>query len=307
MPFSQIIAVTSPSFSQNSDLREHLLLRFSNTRFNETNRAFSPEELKTFLHGVDGAIVGLDPINDSLVSGLQSLKILSKFGVGLDNIDETALKKYNIALGWTPGINKRSVAELTLCFMIGLCRNIFETSFQLKQGNWNKSGGVQLSEKTIGIIGCGNVGADLLRLLVPFRCPVLIHDILDKTDICRETGAIQVSLSSLLDQSQLVTLHLPLTSKTKHFMNEKQLSIMRPDAFLINTSRGSIVDQAALKKALLEKKIAKAAIDVFEVEPPTDQEFLSLPNLIATPHIGGNAKEAVEAMGLSEPLARRAA
>lgn len=299
MPFSQRIAVTSPSFSQNEDLKEHLLLRFPNTRFNELKRAFTPEELHAFLQETDGAIIGLDLIHETLLAQLPSLKIIAKFGVGLDNIHENALKKYSIALGWTPGVNKRSVAELTLCFMIGLCRNIFETSFQLKQGTWNKSGGFQLSEKTIGIIGCGNIGTEVLRLLAPFRCPILIHDILDKTEICRETGAIQVSLASLLDQAQIVTLHLPLTPHTKHFINATRLALMRSDAFLINTSRGAIVDSDALKQALLSQKIAKAALDVFETEPPTDQTFLSLPNLIATPHIGGNAKEAVDAMGVS--------
>lgn len=299
MTFPYPIAVTSPSFSQNADLREHLLTRFPQARFNETGRAFTPQELSHFLGQMEGAIIGLDHINETLISQLPQLKIISKFGVGLDNIDVSCLTRQKIHLGWTGGVNKRSVSELTLCFMLGLCRNVFETNQQLKQGKWNKSGGIQLSEKTVGIIGCGHIGSDVVRLLKPFQCPVLICDILDKREFCKEMGALQVSLDCLLDQAQIISLHLPLTPETQHFIQSERLSKMRADAILINTSRGPIVEQSALKNALKTKKIAKAALDVFEEEPPTDLEFLTLPNLVVTPHIGGNAKEAVEAMGVS--------
>ena len=256
-------------------------------------------ELVEFLKSVDAAIIGVEPITDQLLSRVPQLKIISKYGVGLDNIDQESLKRRNIALGWTGGVNRRSVAELTLCFMLGLCRNVFGSGYPLKQSKWEKIGGQQLTGKTVGIIGCGNIGSDLIQLLAPLQCNLLVCDIVDKSEFCRKHNAAQTSLENLISKSEIVSLHVPLTSLTKKMVNKSFLDQMKLTAYLINTCRGDVVDQEALKTALLRGDIAGAALDVFAEEPPSDEEFLSLPNLMVTPHIGGNAKEAVEAMGRS--------
>ena len=183
--------------------------------------------------------------------------------------------------------------------MLGLCRNVFDSGFKLKGSEWEKNGGHQLSGKTVGIIGCGHIGSDVVRLLLPFGCNVLIRDIIDKSDFCREQGASEASLSEIIKKSDLISLHVPLTTKTRKMVNESFLQKMKPTAFLINTCRGEVINQEALKAALNQNNIAKAALDVFIEEPPTDEKFLSLPNLMVTPHIGGNAQEAVQAMGLA--------
>jgi len=256
-------------------------------------------ELINFLRDADAAVIGTEPITDQVLSQTSRLKIVSKYGVGLDNIDQESLKRRNIALGWTGGINRRSVSELTLCFMLGLSRNIFSSGFKLKQSVWNKNGGWQLTGKTIGIIGCGNIGSDLIKLLAPLKCTLLVCDIADKAELCREHNATQTSLENLVAESDIVSLHVPLTSLTIKMVGENFLDRMKPTAYLINTSRGDVVEQDALKSALMRGYIAGAALDVFTEEPPTDEVFLSLPNLMVTPHIGGNTKEAVEAMGRS--------
>jgi phosphoglycerate dehydrogenase-like enzyme len=297
--FDARLAVTSISFGKSDLLRNELCQVFPNAIFNEEGRRFNEVELIEFLKYADAAVVGVEPITDLVLSNTSQLKIISKYGVGLDSIDQEAMKRRNIALGWTGGVNRRSVSELTLCFMIGLCRNVFRSGYSLKQSKWIKEGGWQLSDKTVGIIGCGNIGSDIIQLLTPMQCPILVCDILDKSEFCSKHNATQTNLGNLIAKSDLISMHVPHTSLTDKMVNNKFLDEMKPTAFLVNTSRGNVVDQDALKNALIKDDIAGAAIDVFAEEPPADEELLSLPNLMVTPHIGGNAKEAIESMGRS--------
>ncbi|MBT3515007.1 MAG: phosphoglycerate dehydrogenase [Nitrospina sp.] len=293
------VVVTSTSFGKSPFLRERLLKAFPNSIFNEKGLRLSGKKLVEFLSDTDAAIVGIEPIDDSVLNYTPQLKIISKYGVGLDNIDQESLKSRGVFLGWTGGTNKRSVSELALCFMLGLCRNVFSSSFKLKQSEWEKEGGHQLSGKTVGIIGCGQIGSDMVRLLSPFGCNLLVRDILDKSDFCREHRASIVSQEEVIEKSDIISLHVPLTELTRYMVNQSFLQRMKSTAFLVNTCRGEVVNQEALKLALIKNAIGGAALDVFIEEPPTDVEFLSLPNLMVTPHIGGNAREAVEAMGQS--------
>ena len=272
---------------------------FPNSFFNESGGPFPEKELINFLKDADAAVVGVESITDKVLSHASRLKIISKYGVGLDSIDQESMKHRKITLGWTGGVNRRSVSELALCFMLGLSRNIFGSGFGLKKKQWEKEGGQQLTGKTIGIIGCGHIGSDLIQLLAPLQCNFLVCDIVDKSEFCQKHNAAQTSLENLITKSDIVSLHVPLTSLTKKIANKSFLDQMKPTAYLINTCRGNVLDQEALKTALIEGNIAGAALDVFAEEPPTDEEFLSLPNLMVSPHIGGNAKEAVEAMGRS--------
>jgi D-3-phosphoglycerate dehydrogenase len=291
------VVVTSRSFAKSAILREELLRVFPNSIFTDHRQKLFGEKMTQFIGDADAAIVGVETIDDSILEHTAKLKIISKYGVGLDSIDLESLRNRDIFLGWTGGTNKRSVSELTLCFMLGLCRNVFGSSFKLKKLEWEKDGGHQLSGKTVGIIGCGHTGSDVVRLLAPFGCNLLVHDIVDKLNFCQEQRASQVSLNVLLKQSNIISMHVPLTKQTHQMVNANFLQQMKSTGFLINTSRGKVVDQEALKKALTENIIAGAALDVFEEEPPTDKDFLSLPNLMVTPHIGGNSLEGVEAMG----------
>lgn len=292
-------AVSAASFCKNSQLIEELTADFPDAKLNRTGSVIQGQELIQFLSGYRAAIVGTELISEQILDSLPSLEFIAKYGVGLDNIDQQALKRRGIGLGWTGGVNRRSVSEMALAFMIGLCRNLFLTSTKLRGGKWDKRGGFQLSEKTVGIIGCGHVGHDLLQLLQPFGCNVLIYDILDKSDVCKEFGARQVSLDELLETSDVVSLHVPLTDQTREMVNATFLQQMQNHAYLINTSRGYVVKESDLSAALKSGVIAGAALDVYQREPADDLGFLSLPNLVCTPHIGGNAVEAVLAMGRS--------
>jgi len=294
-----LIKVTSGAFSKHPKLREALLADFPGAGFNEMGRKFTKQELIDYVGDIDGLILGLEPCDDDVLAAGNNLKIVSKFGVGLDNLDVEACEKRGIAVGWTGGTNKRSVAEMDLCFMLALARNLYPASMTLKGGAWEKNGGFQLTGKTVGVIGLGYTGSEIVRLLAPFDCNILGNDIIDKEAFCKETGIKEADKEEIFSTADFITIHTPLTDLTHHLINRETLAQMKPTAFVINTARGQIVDGDALKRALIDGVIAGAALDVYEEEPPTDMELLTLPNFFCTPHIGGNADEAVMNMGMS--------
>ncbi len=294
-----VVKVTSPSFSQSPALRAETLALFPDAVFNEDGLRLAGADLIAFLDGADGAVIGLESVDAALLEACPRLRIVAKYGVGLDTIDLGACRQRGVTVGWTCGVNRQSVAELVLCFMLGLCRNVFRVSAQLRDGVWDKNGGRQLSGRTVGVVGLGNIGREVAALARAFGCRVLANDILDISEYCRDHGITAVDKETLYAESDIVSLHVPLTADTRHLVGERVLAAMKPSAFLVNTARGEIVDQAGLKRALQKGAIAGAALDVFETEPPGDPEFLNLPNLVATAHIGGNAAEAVLAMGRS--------
>ncbi|EGK8037546.1 phosphoglycerate dehydrogenase [Campylobacter lari] len=293
------IAVTTVAFSKNQYLREKLKSHFKCVQFNDSLKRLNQDELKSFLENVDGAIVGLDEIDEGILKEVKNLKVISKYGVGLNNIDFNATEKYRVKVVYSQGVNKRSVSELALGNMLSLMRNSYTTSNKLKKQEWDKNGGVQLSEKNVGIIGVGNIGKDLISLLKPFNCTIYVNDIIQQDEYYKRNNLIETTKEEIYKKCDIVTIHTPSTNLTKNMVNKDVFTVMKKEAYFINTARGDIVVQEDLKWALNEGVIAGAAIDVFDQEPPKDYDFISLPNLICTPHIGGNAKEAVLAMGES--------
>lgn len=258
----------------------------------------SEDQVISFLRSCEGAVIGTEPVTERVIASLPGLRIYAKYGVGLDNLNLEALSRRGITVGWTGGVNRRSVSELALWFMLSICRKTALTSAALSRGSWQKDGGSLLSGRTIGIVGCGFVGTDLLALLEPFGGGRLIADIEDKSETAGRFGAQQVPYEELLRLSDIVSFHVPLTEKSRQMFAEPEIQKMRPGAIVINTSRGAVLDQEALKRALQSGRL-QAGLDVFAEEPPKDLALLSLPGLVATPHVGGNAVEAVLAMGRS--------
>jgi len=294
----KIVAI-SPSFSNNIVLQNETYKYFPDAKLNLEGKRFKKSELIEFIGDADGVIVGLERIDEELITLCSNLKIVSKYGVGLNNIDLNACYNRDIKIGWTGGVNKLSVAEMTLGYMLMLIRNIYCTSNELKNGTWNKSGGNQLSNKTIGIIGVGHIGKEVIRLLEPFKCKILVNDIINQSNYYISNNLIQVTKDEIFKTCDIVSIHTPFDETTSDMVDINVLKTMKSTSFLINSARGGIINENDLKYALQNKLILGAAIDAYIEEPPLDKEMLSLPNLICTPHIGGNAKEAVEAMGLS--------
>ena len=290
------VAVCSRSFSRNAVLRAELLSRYKFVTFNETGCQLEGDRLVEFLNGQTKAITALETINEYVLSRLPELKVIGKYGVGLDMIDILAMRRHRKYLGWTSGVNRRSAAELTLAFAIMMLRHVPAANREVLSGTWRQQSGRLLSGRSFGIIGCGHIGKDLVKLLQPFGCSILVNDIRNYDDFYNQYGIVAVQLEELLARSDVVTLHVPLDNSTRGLLTADRLAIMKPSAILINAARGGLVDESALKSALLEHKLSGAAFDVFADEPPKDTELLNLPNFMSTPHIGGSAEEAIEAM-----------
>lgn len=291
------VAVCSRSFSANPVLRQELLSRYKYVTFNDQGAKLEGDSLVAFLQGHDKAITALEKIDDYVLSRLPEIKVIGKYGVGLDMIDLNAMRKYRKRLGWVSGVNRRSVSELSLAFMIIMLRIVPASNREVLSGSWRQHIGGLLTGRTVGIVGCGHIGKDLVRLLQPFGCKVLVNDIRDYEDFYAEFQIEPIKLDDLLMKADIVTLHVPLDDSTRDMLSAERIALMKSDAVLVNTARGGLVDESALKKALIDKRLAAAAFDVFDVEPPQDIELLNMPNFLVTPHIGGSAYEAILAMG----------
>lgn len=291
------VAVTSRSFSRNAVLRGELLGRYGNVTFNDAGESLDSDRLVEFLAGHDKAIVALERITGDVIARLPQLKVISKYGVGVDMIDLEALNRHGVRLGWRPGVNRRSVAELVIALTIGMLRHLPAANREVQSGVWRQHIGATLTGKTVAIIGLGHVGKDLATILKGFDCRIVAHDILHFPEFCAQHGVTQVGLEEAIASGDVVTIHVPHDRTTHGMFSAERLDLLKPAAILVNTARGGIVDEDALKDRLKDGRLAGAAFDVFASEPPADSELISLPNFFATPHLGGSAAEAVLAMG----------
>ncbi len=291
------IAVISPLFSRSNELVTTLRSHFPDTTINTDNTLKTKEDIIAYLQEMDGAIVGREEIDDEILQACPKLKILSRYGVGLDNVDVEALKKRNIHLGWTGGTNCNSVAEITLYFMLSLMRNTYTTATLLKQHTWKVSGGSELTGKTIGLFGFGHIAKRVVELLKPFSCTILVCNRTQDEAEAKSYGITFASKERILEVADIISIHLPLTPQSKNLFSRAEFEAMKSSAFIINTARGGIIDEEALKVALKTGQIAGAGLEAFAQEPVQDWELIDLPNLMCLPHVGGNSKESILAMG----------
>ena len=235
------------------------------------------------------------------------VKIIARVGVGLDNIDVKEANARNIHVINSPEAAANAVSELVIGLILSLARNIPFADTETKKGNWIKKDltGIELRGKYLGIIGVGNIGRNIGRIGRALRMNLIGYDIVPvNRDFIREVGLIVTDLNTLLESADFITCHVPLTAETMKMFNKEKFSKMKSTAFLVNTSRGEVIDESALYDALSNRKIAGAALDVFETEPPTNRMLLRLPNVVCTPHIGAQTKEAQElaAMVIAEKI-----
>lgn len=291
----ELVAVTSRSFSKHPGLRQLLRERFTHVKFNESGEKLTGQSLIEFLSGAKRAIIGLEIIDESLLKKLPDLRAICKVGTGIDKVDLEVIKRYKVAFAHTPGVNKRSVSELVLGLIFTLTRHLPKVYYTLKQGEWHQPKGSLLSDKTIGIIGFGAIGQDLAKLLGIFDCRCLIYDIQVHANLLPHVS--QVKLSDLLNESDIISLHIPMTDENYHFLDSLEFVKMKKGCILINTARGGLVNEDDLYDALVNGQLAAAAFDVFENEPIVPKKLLALENFFATSHIAGSTEEAIKAMG----------
>ncbi|KXB00282.1 3-phosphoglycerate dehydrogenase [candidate division MSBL1 archaeon SCGC-AAA261G05] len=238
-------------------------------------------------------------VGKDLLDAGGNLKLIVRAGVGLDNIDLDTAKERNIKVVNTPEAPTTAVAELTISLMLAWARKIPKADKAMKEGKWIKSQlvGTELKDKTLGIIGTGRIGREVARRAKALGMNLLGYDV-EKSDEFKEMGGEYVGLEELLQNSDYVTLHVPLIPPTRHMISEEELNLMKSTAVLVNAARGPIVDEEALIKALKNEKIAGACIDVCEHDPPEESPLTQLDNVILTPHLGASTREAQRTAGV---------
>jgi D-3-phosphoglycerate dehydrogenase len=254
-----------------------------------------PVELTRCIDKYDVLVVrSATRVTREIINAGEKLKIIARAGAGLDNIDVNAAEARNIKVLNTPEAPTIAVAELVLGLMLAWVRQLPRADASVKQGKWEKTKlvGSELRGKTLGIVGTGRIGRAVGHKAKAFLMNLLVYDIVQNAEFAERTGARYVDLNKLLRESDFITLHVPLTDETRHMIGKQELKLMKPTAVLINTSRGEVVDEAALVEALERGRIAGACLDVYEREPPKDSRLLKLPNVLLTPHIGASTFEA---------------
>ncbi|MEW6222074.1 MAG: hydroxyacid dehydrogenase [Candidatus Hadarchaeota archaeon] len=254
-----------------------------------------PAELIDKIKNFDVLVVrSATNVTKEVISAGKQLKFIARAGVGLDNIDVKEAYERKIKVLNAPEAPTIAVAELVLGLMLSFSRKIPRADLSMKQGKWDKKQlmGTQLRGKTLGIIGTGKIGQAVADRAKAFEMNLLLYDVVKNEDFAKRIGSRYVGLETLLKDSDYITIHVPLIPQTTHMVGEKEMSLMKPAAVLINTSRGGVVDEAALVKALEEKRIAGACLDVFEKEPPEGSPLLKFQNVVLTPHIGASTEEA---------------
>lgn len=253
----------------------------------EIKQKLTEDQIIAYAGQFDGTICGDDEYSARVIEACSPrLKVVSKWGTGIDAIDKAACKKYGVMIGNTLNAFTIPVSETTLGYILSFARQIPFMNKTMLEGKWDKPFSTTLSESTLGIIGAGNIGQAVARRAKNFGCRILMNDILPiKPDFLIENHIEQVSLQTLLNESDYVTCHTDLNPSSRHLINEKTLSMMKPNAVVINTSRGPVVDEKALAEALSAGKIAGAALDVFESEPlPMDSPLRKMDNVLIAPH-----------------------
>ena len=236
-------------------------------------------------------------ITQEIIQAASNAKIIARAGVGLDNIEVTAAEEKGIRVVNAPEAAINAVSELAVGNMISLARSIPLADSEMKRGKWIKKNlmGTELSGKYLGIVGVGNIGRNVGRIAKALRMNIIGYDPypIDR-DYIKEVGLIVTDLNTLIQSADFITCHVPLLEETKHLFNAELISNMKSTAYIINASRGGVIDETALYNALCNGSIAGAALDVFETEPPINNLLIKLPNVICTPHIGAQTKEAQE-------------
>jgi phosphoglycerate dehydrogenase-like enzyme len=306
---NEIIAVASRSFSQNDFLVDKLTNKYPSVILNNSGKTLIGDSLVKFLEPASKAIIGIEEMSDSILSQLPKLRVISKYGVGLNNIDLKLLKNYNIRLGFTAGVNKQSVAELSLTLILIGLKKIHENNIDIINGNWSQEKGSELFNKTIGLLGFGNIGQQLTKLIQPFNCNVIFFDEKKYSDgdIKKISNYLnfnpdlihQKSLESVLSESDVLSVHLPLSDNTKNIISKKELDQLKPEICIVNTARGGIVNENDLYAFLSENPRAFASFDVFEQEPAFNNPLLELSNFFGTSHRSSLTSEGINQMGIA--------
>lgn len=293
------VLLTSFWLKPGDEVDTHLQEAGCETVFNIWHGGRTEDEMIDILQGIDGAIVSIDPFTPKVLGAARQLKVVSRTGVGYDAIDVKAATENGVAVCIALGSNNRAVADYAFGMLLACSRRLLENLTEVPKGGWKRYQGRDTAGATIGIVGLGAIGKEMAKRARGFDMRVLAYDVYHDEAFAAQHGITYVPLEQLLRESDYVTLHILLNDQTKHMINAERLTLMKPTAYIINTARGGIVDTQALYDALKEKRIAGAALDVFEQEPlAADSPLRELDNVYLSPHAAGQSEQAMSLMGI---------
>jgi phosphoglycerate dehydrogenase-like enzyme len=293
------VLVTPRSFGQSDPgLKTELESRVGEVVYSPGEQPLSSDALRDLLAGCDGYIAGLDNIDRRALEGASRLRVIARYGVGVDKVDLETARAMGIVVTNTPDANSVSVAELTIGLMLSLARHIPTAAAATRSGQWPRYRGLALEGKTVGLLGLGMIGRQVARRLLGFDCAIVAHDPAPDAAFAAAHHVELLPPEEVVARADFLSLHLPLLPATRCMVDAGFIGRMKRGAYLINTSRGGLLDEAALFDALQHGHLAGAALDVFDEEPPSpDNPLLALPQVIATPHMGAHSDSATNAMG----------
>jgi D-3-phosphoglycerate dehydrogenase len=265
---------------------------------NPYGRIMTELEMIQQIADIEGIIIGVDPLDREVLTHASKLKAIAKYGVGLDNIDLEYAGQRGIIVTKTVGANADAVADYTVALMMAASRRIVYIDQECRKRDWVKTNSIQMAEKTLGLIGLGNIGKLVAKKVTGFEMNILAYDVFQDQEYAAAHGIQYVDLPVLLREADFISIHLPLLETTKKLISYQEFKMMKEKAVLINTARGGIIDEEALLWALQNHKIWGAGIDVFEEEPPRDNAFLKLDNIIIGSHCAASTFEAIDNMGI---------
>ncbi|MEW9672428.1 phosphoglycerate dehydrogenase [Ammoniphilus sp. 3BR4] len=293
------VVSTSPTFGKYSLDPVHLLeAEGCEVVILPAEISHNEEKLAKALEDVDGLIVGVEKITQNVLRHVPKLKVIAKHGAGVDNIDLKAAAEKDIPVAFAPGANRHAVADLAMGLMLSLAREIPRSFTEVREGEWPRVIGFEMFGKTLGVIGTGKIGKEVIRRAQGFQMKILAFDLYPDQQLSQSGLVIYVPLDQLYKESDFITIHTDLNEQSKAMIAKQQLEAMKPTAFIVNTARGGIIDEQDLYIALKERKIGGAALDVFSAEPAKESRLLELANFIATPHMAGYTYEALREVGM---------
>jgi D-3-phosphoglycerate dehydrogenase / 2-oxoglutarate reductase len=298
-PLKCRVLVTPTSFGRSDpSIRLELERQVGEVVYNDTGKPLRAAELGAIIAGFDGYIAGLDEVTAEVLAAADKLKVIARYGVGVDQVDLVAARDRGIVVTNTPGANSKSVAELAVGLMVALARSIPQASHDTKAGGWPRLAGFSLEGRTVGLYGFGAIGKEVARRLRGFDCTVLAYDVAPDHEFAAAEGVRLCSAGELIGAADFLSLHCPVVPETRGLVDDRFLDAMKPGAFLVNTARGELVDERGLLAALRSGHLRGAALDVYSHEPPgSDHPLMALPQVIATPHMASSTDGATNAMG----------
>ena len=262
--------------------------------FSTAGKQPTEEELLNLLPVCSGYLAGVEPISAKILESAKSLKVISRNGVGMNNVDIEAAKRLNIKVCNTPGANARGVAELTIAFVFELARRISYSDRQLKAGQWTRKSGMELKGKTLGLIGCGRIGKEVAILALNIGMKVVAYDAYLSDFFTPSTDFRYVSLAELAELADVISFHCSVSKDQKPMLDTLMIEKLKKGVLIINTARGELIDEGAALEGLMSEKIGGLALDVFTKEPPENMALLQHENVVCTAHIGGFTYESID-------------